>query len=466
MYGKDGSSGFRMSPLNAWSFSFACIIGWGAFVLPGSFFLPEAGLWSSVLALLLGALSMCLIVYNYRSLSNLHGVSGGIYYIVSLSMNRKAGFASSWLMELVYLSCFTLNANALAMLTRNAIEDITVYRFSTDLIPGEIRLADFIIIVLYLAAFTWISIRGIRKITRVQTVGALVLLGGIIVMLIAAHIMPSEAAPLPSISDQSPESFLRGVMSVFVLTPWAFVGFDAVGEVNHQTLFRQKYLGYIMVLAVFVGGFAYIANIFTAVRGISGELADWVRQMKNPAGGHGAASYTLAVAAKQALGKPGIAIFYLSAMSAALTGMIGFSLAGSERMAFLAQEHFLPPRLGRIDPKYGTPRNAILAFSALALLLFFFLNSLSFIEELASFAAALGYAYVSLSALRMAVVHKKKAMGITGALGLLFCLIWIVFMTVNLFGMDTVVSRHAVGSMAVWIFLGIGTYCIFTRKDP
>jgi amino acid permease len=32
-----------LSPLNVWSIALGCIIGWGAFVMPGNLFLDSAG---------------------------------------------------------------------------------------------------------------------------------------------------------------------------------------------------------------------------------------------------------------------------------------------------------------------------------------------------------------------------------------------------------------------------------------
>ena len=39
-----------LSPLNVWALSFGCAVGWGAFVMPGTTFLPIAGPLGTVLA--------------------------------------------------------------------------------------------------------------------------------------------------------------------------------------------------------------------------------------------------------------------------------------------------------------------------------------------------------------------------------------------------------------------------------
>jgi hypothetical protein len=34
-----------LSPLGVWALAFGCAVGWGAFVMPGTTFLPIAGPW-------------------------------------------------------------------------------------------------------------------------------------------------------------------------------------------------------------------------------------------------------------------------------------------------------------------------------------------------------------------------------------------------------------------------------------
>ena len=44
-----------ISPLGAWALSFGCAVGWGAFVMPGTTFLPMAGPLGTALGIAAGA---------------------------------------------------------------------------------------------------------------------------------------------------------------------------------------------------------------------------------------------------------------------------------------------------------------------------------------------------------------------------------------------------------------------------
>ena len=46
-----------LSALSVWVLTFGCVIGWGAFVMPGTTFLPSAGPLGTVLTMLVSAVA-------------------------------------------------------------------------------------------------------------------------------------------------------------------------------------------------------------------------------------------------------------------------------------------------------------------------------------------------------------------------------------------------------------------------
>jgi CheY-like chemotaxis protein len=58
-----------MSSLGALALSFGYAVGWGAFVMPGTTFLPSAGPLGTVIGVLLGALAMGIFAINYHRLT-------------------------------------------------------------------------------------------------------------------------------------------------------------------------------------------------------------------------------------------------------------------------------------------------------------------------------------------------------------------------------------------------------------
>ncbi|MFC2662229.1 MAG: APC family permease, partial [Eubacterium sp.] len=67
----------KLSPLNIWALALGCIIGWGAFVMPGDKFLPNAGPLGTLIAMSIGAAVMIIIAFNYNYMINLFPEAGG-----------------------------------------------------------------------------------------------------------------------------------------------------------------------------------------------------------------------------------------------------------------------------------------------------------------------------------------------------------------------------------------------------
>ena len=54
-----------LSLVDVWAIAFGCIVGWGAFVMPGTTFLPIAGPLGTVIAMVIGTALMIIIGLNY-----------------------------------------------------------------------------------------------------------------------------------------------------------------------------------------------------------------------------------------------------------------------------------------------------------------------------------------------------------------------------------------------------------------
>ena len=68
-----------LSPLNVWALSFGCAVGWGAFAMPGTTFLPLAGPWGTALGMGIGGIVMLIIGFNYFYMMNKFPDAGGTY---------------------------------------------------------------------------------------------------------------------------------------------------------------------------------------------------------------------------------------------------------------------------------------------------------------------------------------------------------------------------------------------------
>ena len=88
------------------------IIGWGSFILPGSFFLPKAGVLSTVLGLCIGGIFVIIIQKAYQIMLSCHIGEGGEFSYALSNMGKIHGFIVGWSLSLCYLSMIPLNATA------------------------------------------------------------------------------------------------------------------------------------------------------------------------------------------------------------------------------------------------------------------------------------------------------------------------------------------------------------------
>ena len=454
----------KLTFLSAWAFTFACIIGWAAFIMPATVFLPRGGISGSILAFLLGGAAMCVIALCYHYLGNLYPTQGGIYNLVKSSMGRSTAYIASWGMGLAHLCCIPLNAKAMAMLLRVFLEEAFDLDFELFFFHSDTLLLEVFFIVAGLILFGLINTRGIKQTARVQTIGAIILLSGIVIMLVAALFTTKKGFDGFTPTTPPNVSFFSSFMSIFLITPWAFVGFDSFSNVTQELDFPVKKTGRIMVIAIACGTFAYIANILTTLLSMPSEFSSWPEYLDSLKGLAGIKGIPVAIAAKNAMGKFGSFIFFASCISATLTGLVGFFTSISRLIRQMAQNHTLPTSLGEIDPKHGTPVHAIWLVVILALFLSLLRDSFDFIEDVASVGTSLGFGLIALSTMIDARKRGDKKFAWIGLIGVVLCSFFLFFMLVRSGIANNTLSFKSYFLLMVWVFLGIANYSFFTRN--
>ena len=73
-----------------------------------------------------------------------------------------------------------------------------------------------------------------------------------------------------------------------------------------------------------------------------------------------AGEWVVLVAAEELLGGFGKVLIGVGVSCAVLSGIMGFYLASSRLMYSMARDGYLPAWFGRVDEKYGTPKNAMI----------------------------------------------------------------------------------------------------------
>ena len=109
----------RVSALGAFSLSIGTAIGWGSFVVTGSSFLSKAGPLGSIIGIIIGALIMMVIAYNYHYMINKYPDSnGGIYTYAKMTLGGDHAFLVSWFLIITYAAILWANVSSFSLFAR------------------------------------------------------------------------------------------------------------------------------------------------------------------------------------------------------------------------------------------------------------------------------------------------------------------------------------------------------------
>ncbi len=449
----------KLSPVNVWSLALGCIIGWGAFVMPGNTFLIKAGPLGTAIAMAAAAVIMCIIANNYHFMINKYPVAGGEFTYTNAAFGETHAFICSWFLGLSYLAIVPLNATALALIGRNLMNNIFQVGFHYSVAGYDIYMGEIILAEAALLLFAFLSIRGVKFAGVFQTGLVFALVGGVLIVTIAAILNPQVKFSNLQPSFAPGVSRVGGVLAVVAVAPWAFVGFDTIPQAAEEFQFSPRKTKSIMVLSIMFGAAVYvILNTVTAAVIPSGYVtwSDYIADLPNL---EGVLSLPTFHAGQQLLGRWGLLFLGLAVLGAILSGIIGFYMATSRLLYSMSKEKVLPAWFGKLDVRFKTPSNAILFVLVIALAApFFGRTALGWIVDMSSIGAAIGYGYTSLAAYRFASRERNFGVMFTGIIGTIMALIFMILLLVPIPMFNCSLGRESYICLIIWIIMGVIFY--------
>ncbi len=456
----------KLSPLNVWSLALGCIIGWGAFVMPGNTFLGKAGPLGTAIAMAIAAGIMIIIAFNYNFMINKYPVAGGEFTYTQKAFGQKHACVCSWFLGLSYLAIVPLNATALALIGRNLLNNVFQVGFHYSVAGYDIYLGEIILAIVALLLFAYLSIRGVKFTGIFQTGLVFALVGGVLIITVAALVNPNVKLSNLTPGFYPGNSSMAGVLAVIAVAPWAFVGFDTIPQAAEEFQFSAKKTKFIMVLSILFGAAVYvILNTVTAMVVPEG-YENWSEYINDLPNLNGLLSLPTFHAGYQLLGTAGLVFLGLAVLGAILSGIIGFYMATSRLLYSMAKERVLPQWFGELHEKYKTPAHAILFVLIIALIApFFGRTALGWIVDMSSIGAAIGYGYTSMAAFVFARKEKNMGIMITGVIGSIMALIFVILLLVPIPIFHCSLGKESYICLVAWIIIGIVFYCLARRKE-
>jgi amino acid transporter len=329
--------------------AFGAMIGWGWVVLAGTW-VQSAGAAGAIIAFAIGGVAVVLIGLVYAEMVAAMPLCGGEHVYSYRALGMAASFICTWAIILGYVSVVAFEAVALPTVVEHLFPGYSVGHMWT--VAGwDVKFTWALVGIAGSVIMTWINIRGIEMCAFVQkVVTVLILVAGI--MFVTGSLFNGETANLEPLFVEG----TAGILTVLVMTPFMFVGFDVIPQAAEEINVPYKQIGNVLVLSVVMAVAWYIFIIL----GVSLALTE--EQMA-------ASSLVTADAASAVFGGAWAGkLVVLAGIGGIVTSWNAFFIGGSRAIYAMAHARMLPAFLARMHPRYNTPVNAILLIGVLSCL--------------------------------------------------------------------------------------------------
>ena len=482
----EGNLKRQLSPLHVWAIAFGCVIGWGSFINPGKKFLPTSGVAGTAIAMVLGALVMIVIAFNYAYMVPKYPQAGGEFTFTKNCFGKHMAFLCGWFLVVAYLTNVPMNSTAIGLIVDGLDSTANILKFGFhysiagfDIYAGEMLLASAILML-----FGWLNIIGVKKAGFVQVVLSALLITCVFTLFVATLVSSkakginmepiwgfdknasmaagATTAEIEAYAHAGGRGILSAVLGTFAIAPWAYVGFDAIPQAAEEFNFSFKKVSFIMLVAIIFGCFVYTSNNTVS----AAALENWPDRVM-------AGEWVLLIAAEELLGIFGKVLVGLGVSCAVLSGIMGFYLSSSRLMYSMSRDGYLPTWFGKVDARYSTPKNAMI-FCMIVSLSGPVLGreALGWFVDMSAIGASIGYFFTSAATL---VTVKRDGDGTPflktmAVMGVSFSAVFMVLQLIPIPELQSVhFGRESYIMLIIWIAIGVVFYVkqqnFFSKKN-
>ena len=453
----------HLSALGAWAVAFGCAIGWDVLVLPWTTFLPEAGPLGSLLGLLSGALVMVVVAWNFHYMIGKCPGPGGVYSYAKMAFGPDHGYICAWFLCLAYAAIVWADSTVLASVVRYMVSGTFLRDALTCTVAGgEVYLGDMVVVALAMGIVVPLCVRR-RFAAAVQIAFALMLAAGLAVCFAAAasgHAAEGlSVRPFFSPAEGSP---FRQFLNILAISPWLFVGIEAMSGMSAEFGFPCRKSFGIMVAAIASAVAAYVAAMLIPVL-VSGEsAAGWPAALAE-IGEPKAHAFDVV---KSCVGGMGPEVLVATLLGALFTNLVGNTIVASRLVAAMADDGAMSSWLGRWDGKLSA-RNGIVCIAVLSVAVSALGEAVvSVIVDVAVVGAAIAYAYTSAAAFKIARGEGRRLTMATGVFGLASSVaIAAMFLFPALSSESVTMRTESFLVLVGWCVAGLVSFLFVFRRD-
>ena len=440
-----------LSKKDIFAIAFCAMIGWGWVVMAGDW-IKGAGTLGSIMAFIIGGIMVLFVGLTYAELTAAMPQCGGEHVFSLRALGKNGSFVCTWGIVLGYVGVVAFEACAFP----------TVIQY---ICPGFLKgymytIAGFDIYASWVAVgvvasiiITIINYFGAKSAAKLQTILTISIAAIGVALVAASGFSGNIENTKPLFTDG-----VGGILTVAVMTPFMFVGFDVIPQAAEEINVPFKKIGKIMILSIVMAVIWYIMIIIAVSMVMTKSQLDTstlvtADAMKN-------AFFGSEMAAK---------VVIIGGMAGIVTSWNSFFMGGSRAIYSLAESKMLPGFLAKLHPKYKTPTNAILLIGVISVVAPFFGRAMMvWLTDAGSFGVVVAYVLVSMSFLvlrfrepDMIRPYKVKCGKIIGGIAVLLSGF---MMLLYLPGMPSGLVKEELIMVGAWTVLGIIFYSIAKLK--
>ena len=332
-------------------------------------------------------------------------ISGGIVEYVDRSFGRTLSYITGWLLALGNGILCPWEAIAISTLVSEmfgslpGLEWLRAVKLYT-ILGADVYLFPTLIALGFAVYVIFLNFRGASSAAKLQTFLTKALLCGMLLAMGVSLFTGSPDNAMPVFSQVTgagggkaateSTSLFAGIVSVLVLTPFFYAGFDTIPQQAEEAAegLNWNKFGKIISLALLAAGGFYMVCIYSF-----GTILDWHEFVK---------SLVPALACLKGINM----LLYLAMLVIATLGPMGpmnsFYGATSRIMLAMGRKGQLPEKFAEVDPKSGAPKLACVVLSVITVTgPFLGKNMLIPLTNVSAFAFIFSCGMVALACLRM-----------------------------------------------------------------
>ena len=330
--------------------AFGAMIGWGWVVSTGDW-IGRGGVLGAVIGFAIGGIMVFFVGLTYAELTAAMPQCGGEHVFSYKAMGPVGSFICTWAIILGYVSVVCFEACALPTIITYIYPGFLKGYLYT--VAGFDIYASWLAVAMIVAFFiTFINIKGAKTAATLQTV-LTVIIGGVGILLIVASVVSGDASNLtPQLfAGDGASTTMKAIMSVAVMTPFFFIGFDVIPQAAEEINVPLKKIGMIMILSI-VLAVAFYALIILGV----GYVMSPSDISSSQAGSGLVTADAMAKAFHSSIMSK---VLIVGGMCGIVTSWNSFLIGGSRAMYSMAESYMIPRTFRKLHKTHKTPVNAL-----------------------------------------------------------------------------------------------------------